>query len=206
MLEAQECSNLIAALESSCDFAPRQGDQDVRLSDVIVWVAPAELTEELFRRFEPLLPRLAIDGFAPPGVSRLPVALNARLRCYRYKRGQTFLPHHDMQQRGVKLADGALSEDASLRSWFTALIYLNGGGDFQGGATALYDHGDEDEPPPASEALRVEPACGEALVFPHGEHPESLLHAGEPVMDGTKYVIRTEFLFRHGRHASAPAA
>ena len=33
---------------------------------------------------------------------------------------------------------------------------------------------------------------GGGLAFPHGDHPQSLLHAGEAVASGVKYVIRTD--------------
>ena len=40
--------------------------------------------------------------------------------------------------------------------------------------------------------VHIRPEAGAALVFPHGDHPRSLLHSGEPVNSGTKYVIRTD--------------
>ena len=205
VLDPEECSNLIAALESTDDFAPRQEAQNVRRSDVIVWAAPADFMAALVKRFEPLLPQLRSDGFAPHA-SPLPVGLNSRLRCYRYRRGQLFKPHHDGQQLGLEQRSDTLTQDERLRSWFTCLIYLSTEGrDFEGGATALYHEGDEDEHP-AEPALRVSPSQGSALVFPHGEHPDSVLHAGEKVTAGTKYAIRTEFLYYHPPSAGAPAA
>ena len=112
-----------------------------------------------------------------------------RLRCYRYVSGQAFLPHYDGSQQAAALTDEGreLRELAGRRSRYSCLIYLNSLGiDFEGGATALLPSGE------AGAAVRVAPEAGSALVFPHGDHPKSLLHAGEAVTSGTKYVIRTD--------------
>ena len=80
-----------------------------------------------------------------PGVASLadhqPVALNARMRFYRYRHGARFSRHHD------------LSYESTLRSFLTVLIYLNEG--MEGGQTT-FDGG-----------LSIAPQLGSCVIFPH---------------------------------------
>ena len=99
---------------------------------------------------------------------RTRVGLKERLRCYRYEAGQSFGPHHDQPYVGPN----------GTRSELTLLIYLNH--DFVGGATEFLDL-----------AETVTPKAGTALVFQH-----AVLHEGCRVESGTKYVLRTDILYR----------
>lgn len=98
---------------------------------------------------------------------RVPLGLNERLRFYRYDPGQAFPPH----------TDGFYQREDGTRSLLTLLLYLNE--DFEGGATVFCDINQ-----------RVTPRTGTALTFAH-----DLLHAGEAVTRGRKYVLRTDILF-----------
>lgn len=100
---------------------------------------------------------------------------NERLRCYRYRPGQHFAPHFD----------GAFHRHERERSLLTFLVYLNGCR--AGGATRLLDLG-----------LDVHPRTGLGLVFNH-----HLLHEGAPVLEGVKYVVRTDLMYRHSANSSA---
>jgi prolyl 4-hydroxylase len=97
------------------------------------------------------------------------VGLNERLRYYRYHPGQYFRWHHD----------GCFRRSREERSMLTLMVYLND--DFLGGETQ-FDVG-----------LRhaVRPERGSALVFEH-----QVRHQGEEVFDGTKYVLRTDVMYR----------
>lgn len=94
--------------------------------------------------------------------------VNERFRGYRYTPGQRFAPHYD----------GAFVRDARERSQLTFMIYLNDG--FTGGATTFLDWG-----------VRAIPRTGDALLFQH-----YLLHEGSEVERGTKYVLRSDVMFR----------
>ncbi len=95
------------------------------------------------------------------------VGLNERFRFYRYERGQYFQWHRD----------GSFHRDANEVSLLTLMFYLNDG--YDGGRTEFV------EAPP------VVPVRGMALLFEHG-----LVHRGEPVVEGTKYVLRTDVMYR----------
>lgn len=100
------------------------------------------------------------------------IGFNERFRFYRYGPGQRFAPHRD----------GSFQRNADEISWMTFLVYLNS--DFAGGHTRFDLAG---EPAP----VVVEPEQGTALVFMHDR-----LHAGEEVTHGTKYVLRTDVMYR----------
>jgi prolyl 4-hydroxylase len=94
------------------------------------------------------------------------IGLNERWRFYRYGPGHVFRWHRD----------GAFERSASERSRLTFMIYLNEG--FTGGATRF-------------EAFEVQPEAGMALVFYH-----PLLHEGGEIVSGTKYVLRSDVMYR----------
>lgn len=97
-----------------------------------------------------------------------PIGLNERFRYYRYDVGQAFRWHHD----------GAFIRNASEQSLLTFMVYLNES--FSGGATEF-------------EQTQVVPRVGDALIFRHG-----LRHQGAEVTRGTKYVLRSDVMFRRG--------
>ncbi|WP_169977710.1 prolyl hydroxylase family protein [Tautonia rosea] len=99
--------------------------------------------------------------------------LNERFRSYRYDPGQSFKRH----------LDGYFRRPDGERSLFTFMAYLND--DFDGGTTAFYD---ADQQPIAS----IVPEQGMALVFRH-----AILHEGNPVEQGRKYVLRTDVMYRN---------
>jgi hypothetical protein len=98
--------------------------------------------------------------------------LNERFRYYRYDVGQTFRPHYD----------GSFARSAEEESQLTFMVYLNDG--YAGGTTDFYH---PDRRPRAS----VRPVAGMALVFVHQQ-----LHEGAPIVEGRKYVLRTDVLYR----------
>lgn len=110
-----------------------------------------------------------------------PVGLNERLRLYRYDIGQQFDWHRD----------GYFQRPNGERSLFTFMVYLND--DFDGGATSFNDDGFGFS---TGGMLRITPAKGMALLF---HHP--ILHRGEPVTAGRKYVLRTDVMYHRAATA-----
>ncbi len=96
-----------------------------------------------------------------------PIGLNERFRFYRYEVGQQFDWHFD----------GCYERPNGERSWLTFMIYLNS--DFAGGQTAFED-------------AIVKPETGMALFFVH-----QVRHKGQPVIDGRKYVLRSDVMYRY---------
>jgi 2OG-Fe(II) oxygenase superfamily len=100
---------------------------------------------------------------------RAAVGLNERLRFYRYGPGQRFAPHRD----------GCHRRPNGEESLLTLMVYLNAAG--RGGETRF-------------ENVSVTPAPGLALVFDH-----YLVHEGAPVIEGQKYVLRTDVMYSAAR-------
>jgi len=93
---------------------------------------------------------------------------NERFRFYRYGPQEYFKWHRD----------GSFAKSPDEVSGLTFIIYLNG--DFEGGETEF-------------KTEFIKPESGTALVFPH-----KLPHQGAEIISGTKYVLRTDVMYRHG--------
>ena len=91
--------------------------------------------------------------------------LNERLRFYRYGPGQRFAPH----------TDGCHRRPNGEESLLTLMVYLSAVA--AGGETRF-------------ETVAIAPAPGLALVFDH-----DLLHEGAAVVEGQKYVLRTDVMY-----------
>jgi predicted 2-oxoglutarate/Fe(II)-dependent dioxygenase YbiX len=112
-----------------------------------------------------------VAPFVPARRGRLEVVgLNERFRFYRYEPGQYFRWHYD----------GAFHRSPSERSLTTAMLYLNEG--FEGGETEFAL---------AEGRASITPGRGLLLLFDHG-----LRHQGAPVRRGTKYVLRSDVMYR----------
>ena len=96
-----------------------------------------------------------------------PIGLNEMWRYYKYVPGERFKLHKD----------GSHRRSETEQSLFTLLIYLND--DFEGGATGF------------NREFDVQPKKGTAIVFNH-----DIKHEGKPIMDGIKYVLRTDIMFQ----------
>jgi prolyl 4-hydroxylase len=94
------------------------------------------------------------------------IGLNELFRFYRYEPGQQFRKHRD----------NSFIRNKDEASYFTFMIYLND--NFIGGQTTFNN-------------LEIKPQQGSVLIFDH-----YLEHAGSEVIEGTKYVLRTDIMYR----------
>ncbi|WP_257166722.1 2OG-Fe(II) oxygenase [Bradyrhizobium sp. SRS-191] len=170
-LSVAECDDYIRlgeqmGFEEATLFAPR-GVKDYRNNDRVLLDDP--------ERAQALYDRLA-HHLAPSFQHRwTPVGLNERLRLYRYDVGQKFEWHRD----------GHFERDNGERSQLTFMVYLNDG--FEGGGTSFCD----DTGLMPDGPLRITPEQGMALLF---HHP--IMHRGDPVTHGRKYVLRTDVMYQ----------
>ena len=141
--------------------------KDVRNNDRVI-VDDVERAQVLYQRLSHHLPSSFKHWWRPIG-------LNERLRLYRYDVGQLFNWHRD----------GHFQRAVGERSQFTFMVYLND--DFEGGATSFMN----DDGVIGSGVLQITPVRGMALLF---HHP--LLHRGDSVTAGRKYVLRTDVMYR----------
>lgn len=169
----EECAGLIERAEVR-GFEPASvrtpgGPQmrpEIRTNERVTLSDPI-LAAEMFRRVRPFLPS---DGE--------PVGADPSLRFYRYSGEQQFKRHKD----GVAVGpDGA-------RSRYSYLLYLNS--DFDGGETR-FTFVTKEAGERRQETLDVQPETGLALLFEHDQW-----HEGRMVARGTKYVLRTDVMYR----------
>ncbi|MCO7227139.1 2OG-Fe(II) oxygenase [Pleionea sp. CnH1-48] len=95
--------------------------------------------------------------------------INELFRYYRYKPGMRFAPH----------PDAAFIRNPKERSYYTFLIYLNEVE--KGGETSFC----------VEPEVSFAPKRGMGLLF---QHP--IIHEGKEVYSGTKYIIRTDVMYR----------
>lgn len=174
LLTSEECEKYIALSESlGYDDAPINtafGEvrrPDVRNNQRVMLDDPAK-GDDLWSRIREYVPA-GRDNWTAVGV-------NERLRFYRYDVGQQFKWHYD----------GGFERNNGERSFMTFMVYLNEG--FSGGETSF---GDLKGVPALAEG-KVVPKTGLALVFAH-----PLLHKGEMVLEGRKYVLRKDVMYQY---------
>ena len=154
----KECAEFIRLIESSSPTLatnnPMYRDQDRVIRDDPL------ISKELFKRLRPHLSEKI-------GKYEL-IRLNERLRMYRYRSGQRFLPHMDHWYRPN-------DNQITLHS---VLVYLND--DFEGGETRFQEQIEQ----------TVIPKPGRVAIFQH-----KIRHEGCIVRNGTKCAMRTDVLY-----------
>ncbi|KAH8723830.1 prolyl 4-hydroxylase [Phaeosphaeriaceae sp. PMI808] len=190
VLSPEECSDIIAAGET-IEFIPDapmrpQGDDTSILAHNFYWIIDQAFHDKLWSR---------VKAFVPDNVGGRKVrGINRRFRVYRYVPGAEYRCHIDgaWPPSGIDLTTDTYQYDSSppaarQSSLFTFLIYLND--DFKGGETTFFIPSVREG---VINAYPVKPIMGSVAVFPHGEAQGALLHEGTGVVEGAKYVIRTD--------------
>nr|POF12956.1 hypothetical protein CFP56_10104 [Quercus suber] len=190
VLSPEECASIIAVGESVA-FVPDapirdDGDDTSVLAHNFYWVVDQAFHDQLWQRVSPFVPE-HVSGRKVRGINR-------RFRVYRYVPGAEYRCHIDgaWPPSGIDAITGKYVYDASSKaakqsSLFTFLIYLND--NFKGGETTFFMPGVREG---VLNAYPVKPIMGSVAVFPHGETQGALLHEGTGVIEGAKYVIRTD--------------
>lgn len=94
------------------------------------------------------------------------LGLNEQFRFYKYESNQRFKRH----------IDGRFKRNENEESRITFMIYLND--DYEGGETKF-------------DNVTIKPQTGTALCFIHEQK-----HEGCPIIEGIKYVIRTDVMYK----------
>ncbi|KAK8122281.1 hypothetical protein PG984_010951 [Apiospora sp. TS-2023a] len=115
------------------------------------------------------------------------VGLNPNIRIYRYSQNQFFDAHYDDYNLVTLPSATDDSKNISTRTTWTLLIYLTSAAEgCRGGETVFYPKDRKVE----SEAISVSLETGMLLLHKHGD--DCLLHEGREVLEGEKWVIRTD--------------
>lgn len=175
LLSPEECREMLARVEGAEWLAAtvnraegRAVDAKVRDNTVAV-VRDEALAQQLWPRVRAAVPAVMMaEDDDGRRVAMAPRGLYVPLRVYRYETGQHFGLHED---QSYTTPDGD-------RSLLTFMVYLNG--DVEGGETDFPEL-----------SLRFSPVAGRGLFFQH-----RVLHAGRRVLRGTKYVLRSDVVYR----------
>lgn len=197
VLSARECDQIVQMSEAMgwTEDAPVSLGRHIRQNENCVWVADRHLNDAIFERCRPLLPPETAGGEV--------MGLNMRWRLYKYGPEDIFKIHTDggWPGSGVDQTSGRLIPDifGDRFSQLTWVLYLND--EFDGGATRFFlpKDGVAKGPRMSLDDFTIEevPAeRGAAICFFHGQHPLSPLHEGGLVAAGTKYIIRSDVLYR----------
>jgi hypothetical protein len=180
---SQECQSWIDFCESSDGFQytshPASRYIAQRECYRMQQTNATDLAELMYRRMEkggilPQLNRELAPMRFPKGYQ--PLGFNPNLRLYKYTKGHAFGKH----------VDGSNLVESMGMTEITVLIYLSS---CKGGATRFY--------PPSSRrkqaSVAFDPEPGTMLLHVHGDR--CLEHEADQVLDGVKYVLRTDLVF-----------
>ncbi len=196
VLAKDECEKLISISEQ-LGFLPDAAvslPRSVRHNDSLTWIVDEQTDGIIWQRIAHLMDdRQAIFGGSEA------LGINARFRFYRYSPNDYFKPHSDGSWPGSRIIDDELVTNAypDRYSQMTALILLSE--DFQGGETRFMVNADDPSKPAVAgnkvSHVDIRTPAGSLLLFPHGMHPLHCTHSSVPIIEGVKYIIRTDVLF-----------
>lgn len=107
--------------------------------------------------------------------------LNPILRFCRYDKDDKFMRHYDY---------GFNPDPLTHRTLKTCMLYLNS--EFKGGHTRYFYHGtDEHGNVNIQPYINLKPTPGMCLIF-----NQNILHDGETVSEGEKYMVRTDMFYK----------
>lgn len=119
------------------------------------------------------------------------LGLNPNIRVYRYSKGQYFDQHYD-DSNNVSFPSAASGQSVSAKTTWTLLLYLTSPTTgCVGGETVFYPEAvtkKSRDPSPVPIVANLE--TGMALLHRHGK--DCMLHEGKEVVQGEKWVIRSD--------------
>ena len=122
-----------------------------------------------------------------------PITCNPNLRLYKYTKGQWFGRHIDDTNK-IEWKGGDTpyppTAVAETQTEITVLFYLSS---TRGGATRFHLPRSTKKKKGEDESVAFTPTKGAVLLHVHGD--QCLEHEAEPVLDGIKYVLRTDIVY-----------
>lgn len=192
VLAEAECERLNKAAEA-IGFGRTDYPQDYR-GNLRLIVTDAGLAKALWERLRPHVPATLQSGTVL-GAGRIAtwraVGLNECFRLAKYYEGAGFGAH----------SDAWFTREQEEMSFFTVNIYTNTVPTEHGGRTRFYSDAarpgrkQKTKQGKAHFDLQVQPVAGRAVVFRHGPRME-LIHDGERLGGGVKYLLRTDVMYQ----------
>jgi hypothetical protein len=177
VLSAAECKFLIDEIEK-IGFQPLNETNSLEIRNNTRYCKIDEkLANTMFNRIKAHVPStIQIDH-----TTWQVCGLNEMLRFCKYKPGQFFKRH----------CDGQFQRNENEKSLFTFMVYLNDIPNDCGGETRFYDFIKSENIVTA----QFQGQTGYAIIFDH-----DILHDGNELQKGVKYVLRTEIVYRLKEH------
>jgi 2OG-Fe(II) oxygenase superfamily len=170
---ADECQAWIDLFNSASkmDYVSHPASRSIAQRECYRWhLDDWTLSHQIFQRIRTAKLLEGLDfGFSR---GEYPITCNGNLRLYKYDKGMSFGRHIDESNR----TDHGITR-------VTVLIYLS---DCQGGGATRFHV-------TRKQSFAVSPVQGSILFHVHGD--QCLEHEGDPVIRGTKYVLRTDLVY-----------
>jgi arsenate reductase-like glutaredoxin family protein len=167
----EECQDWIQYMDkSSPDLLQQRGTRMMAARECYrVQLNDNQVAEQVMQRLQITCPS-ALNLLLPEECH----GCNPNIRMYKYTKGMSFGKHID---------DNNVITPGKLETRMTVLVYLS---NCQGGATRF-------DKPDGSGEVAYEPVAGNMLIHLHGK--DCLLHAGDAVLSGEKYILRTDLVY-----------
>lgn len=196
VLSKQECENIIKEANTLgfTQDAAVSLPRNIRHNDNLVWVVDDKTHDIIWNRVKEFM--YDNDNIYE---GKKALSINKRFRFYKYDKEDFFKLHSDGSWPGSAVINDTLVMDAHFDrySQMTFLILLSE--DFKGGETQfLVDINNPNIPARDvlnAKKVNIRTPAGAVLCFPHGLHPLHCLHSSEKILEGVKYIIRTDVLF-----------
>lgn len=147
-----------------------------------------EMADQLYQRMQSMVEEIAKQVVVSSSDrTYAPITCNGNLRMYKYEKDMSFGRHFDGSE-SISRYQGGNTE-------ITVLVYLTS---CKGGATRFYlpnssKRGKNKARSENSDGIAFEPKAGAILLHMHGDR--CLEHEADPVLDGLKYVLRTDIVY-----------
>jgi len=147
-----------------------------------------EMADKLYQRMQSMVEEIAKQVVVSSSDrTYAPITCNGNLRLYKYEKQMSFGRHFDGSE-SISRYQGGNTE-------ITVLVYLTS---CKGGATRFYlpnssKRGKKKSKSENSDGIAFEPEAGAILLHMHGDR--CLEHEADPVLDGLKYVLRTDIVY-----------
>lgn len=150
------------------------------------------MADRLYQRMKSVVEEIASQvTISNRDESYAPITCNGNLRLYRYQKNMSFGRHYDGSEDITSRIEGAHTE-------ITVLVYLSS---CKGGATRFYlptsskrkSNGKKKTSNNDKDGIAFCPEVGAILMHIHGDR--CLEHEADPVLDGIKYVLRTDIVY-----------
>lgn len=182
--EADTFVNITEMLGFRPEAPGLQTPPGMRQNMTVHWLTSKEIMSTIYTRIVKYLPS-ALDG------QSLYPSLSQRINTYRYEENDVFRPHIDGAWPGYGFSENqkCMVQWRNALSKLTMIIYLTGVEDgVIGGETILFNVG--------KPHFKITPRKGRALIFRHGDSPNTVLHEGSRIVgQQKKYVARINIMY-----------